>query len=176
LAGKTSTQAVQNFLDPIRQAVSCITTHVVIASGFESVSGRAHVITINDGDPIIFPSNKSVRFSFQMQYRIVQAEGERGPWKVVTAGYNYSVQDRLEKEFFAYHWHRWVKPPFPHLHVCPGSGVNNLRKVHLPTARISVEEILQLLIEQFRVKPIRNDWEKVLKRTKAAFEKYRTWS
>lgn len=94
----------------------------MIASGLEPELGRAHVLTINDGDPINFPSNKSVRFSFQMQYRIVQAEGVRGPWKVTTAGYNYSVQDRLDKELFAYHWHRWVKPSFPHLTYARAPG------------------------------------------------------
>jgi len=175
LAGKTSHQAVDSFLGPIRQALSCITKSFVV-SGYDPNNQRPHALTINNSDPVKLASTPTLYLTVQMQYRVVETAGERGPWKVTTAGYNYSVQDRLEKELFAYHWHPWLKPSFPHIHVCPASGVNNLRKIHLPTARISIEEVLQLLIEQFKVKPIRQDWEKVLKRTKAAYEKYQTWS
>lgn len=175
MAGKTSSEAVTSFLEPIRQAVSCITKSVVV-SGFDPNDRKPHVLTIANGDPVKLTSTPTLYLTVQMQYRVVKAEGERGPWKVKTAGYNYSVQDRSKKELFAYHWHPWVKPFYPHLHICPASGVNLLRKIHLPSARISIEDVLELLIEQFKVKPIRQDWEKVLKKTKAAYEKYRTWS
>ena len=175
MAGKTPKQAVENFLAPIRQAVSCITSTFVI-SGFDpNRSSKPHVLAVNNGDPVKLTSTPPLYLTVQMQYRVVEVTGDRGPWKVTTAGYNYSVQGRLEKEIFAYHWHPWVRPSYPHLHVCQASGVNVLRKIHLPTARISIEDVLQLLIEQFKVEPIRQDWEKVFKRTKAAYEKFRTW-
>jgi hypothetical protein len=176
LAGKTSNQAVKTFLEPIRQAISCLTKHVVTASGFDPNNGRPHVLTINNGDPVKLSSSDPISFTFQMQYRIVEAEGERGQWKVKTAGYNYSIQDESEQEILGYHWHPNTVLAYPHLHICSASGVNLLRKIHLPTGRISVEDVLQLLIEQFKVRPIRQDWQKVLKRTKAGYEKFRTWS
>ena len=175
MAGKTPRQAVENFLAPIRQAVSCI-THSFVISGFDPDNSRPQVLTINNGDPVKLISTPTFYLTVQMQYRVVEAKGERGPWKVTTAGYNYSVQDRLEKELFAYHWHPWMQPTYPHLHLCPASGVNILRKIHLPTARISIEDVLQLLIAQFKVKPIRHDWKRVLKKSKGVYEKSRTWS
>jgi hypothetical protein len=127
LAGKTPKQAVETFLAPIRQAVSCITSSFVI-SGFDpNRRSKPHVLTVNNGDPVKLTSTPTFYLTMQMQYRVVEVTGERGPWKVTTAGYNYSVQDRLEKELFAYHWHRWIKPSYPHLHVCQASGVNLFR-------------------------------------------------
>jgi hypothetical protein len=147
---------------------------VLVASG--SDLNKVESLTLNRGTPSKLRSRPSVYLTVKMLYRVTEDEGERGPWKVKTAGYNYSIQDGSEKEILAYHWHPATKPSYPHLHVCPASGVNLLRKIHLPTARISVEDVLQLLIEQFKVKPIRHDWEKVIKKTKAAYEKFRTWS
>jgi len=175
LAGKTPKQAVENFLAPIRRALSCITRSFVI-SGFDPNSSKPHVLTINNGDAVKLNSTPILYVTVQMQYRVVEAKGDRGPWKVTTAAYNYSIQDRLEKEIIAYYWHPTVKPFYPHLHVCPATGVNLLRKIHLPTARISIEDVLQLLVEQFKVKPIRQDWKKVLMETKGVYENFRTWS
>ena len=175
MAAKTPQHAVENFLAPIRQAVSCI-THSIVISGFDPISSKPHVLTINNGDPVKLTSTPTLYLTVQMQYRVVEGKDERGSWKVTTSGYNYSVQDRLEKELFAYHWHPWVKPCYAHLHVCQASGVNLLRKIHLPTSGIAIEDVLELLIEEFKVKPIRQDWNKTLRKTKAAYEKFRTWA
>lgn len=108
-----------------------------------------------------------------MHYKVVEAQGQLGPWKVSTAAYIYAIQDKQGHEIFAYHWHPTSTPQYdyPHLHV--HSGI--LAKIHLPTRRISLEEILQLLITQLNVKPLKKEWEKVLRETQEAHQKFRTW-
>lgn len=86
--------------------------------------------------------------------------------------YMYIVDDHRGREVFSYHWqpsHPEVK--FPHLHVEPHA----FKKAHFPTGRISLEEVLRLLITDFGVQPLRSDWDKVLAKTHQKFATYRTW-
>lgn len=112
-------------------------------------------------------------------YRVVEATGALGPWKVTTATYYYQLLNDNEKEILSYHWH--PKEPntysLPHLHLGSGSTVTHggLRKAHLPTGRVAVEDILLLAILHLGVAPRRTDWEEVLNETKAKFEQYKTW-
>ena len=52
----------------------------------------------------------------------------------------------------------------PHLHL--GSGAGRLRdgldKAHLPTGPISIHEVIQLLIRDFKVSPARPDADAIL--------------
>jgi hypothetical protein len=56
-----------------------------------------------------------------------------------------------EERLFAYHWHPTGASPvtWPHLHVLDPASA--LRKVHLPTGRISLEEVLRLAVVEFAV-------------------------
>jgi hypothetical protein len=52
---------------------------------------------------------------------------------------------------------------------------DEVRKAHFPTGRLAFEDVLRLVITQFGVIPLRDDWETMLERTQAAFEDWRTW-
>jgi hypothetical protein len=112
-----------------------------------------------------------------IHYKVVEAEGNLGPWKVSTAAYFYSVQDYRQNELLAYHWHPRSTPehPEPHLHIY-GQVPSVLLKLHMPTRRITLEEFLRFLITELKVKPLRSDWERILREAQAAHEKFRTWS
>jgi hypothetical protein len=40
---------------------------------------------------------------------------------------------------------------------------------------VSVESILRLLLKEFDVRPLRDDWASVLDATEEVFEQWRTW-
>jgi hypothetical protein len=115
-----------------------------------------------------------------MQYDVRRAEGARGPWKVETRAYSYALCGVEGAELLAYHWHpeteeegRRVREP--HLHVRdPRAPRWPLRKAHLPTGRVALEDVVVLAIE-LGAKPLRRDWRVVLVRTRAAFHRWRTW-
>jgi hypothetical protein len=69
-------------------------------------------------------------------------------------------------EIVAYHWHPGRRSPidFPHLHLGAGSGVDReeLHKAHLPTGRVELEDVLLMAIQEFGVRPRREDWEEIL--------------
>jgi hypothetical protein len=170
--GKSPYQAVRNFIEPLNRDLSCVTKAVLVASGSDPANQR-HAVVLNNGNPVSLRSNPPLWLTVLMHYKVVPAQGQFGPWKVSTAAYIYSIQDKQGHELLAYHWHPTSTPQYdyPHLHV--HSGV--LAKLHLPTRPISLEEALRLLITQLNVKPFKKEWEKVLRETQEAHQKFQTW-
>jgi hypothetical protein len=128
-------------------------------------------------------------------YRLVPAAAGAG-WRASTAAYLYSILDEHGREILAYHWHPSLtsqeQVAYPHLHIGPGAvdmalleaaqrsrQHNPLRsefhRLHLPTRRIALEDVVRLGIEQFHVRPARADWSCVLQRSREQFEATRTW-
>ena len=114
-------------------------------------------------------------------FRVIEAPVPHGPYRVQTVAYYYTVIeiDGPWREVFAYHWHPQGRSAitFPHFHLYQGSGTirDEVRKAHFPTGRIALEEVLRLVIQEFGVRPLREDWDAILNRTQAAFEDWRTW-
>jgi hypothetical protein len=113
----------------------------------------------------------------KLLFRVTKATGDKGPWKVSTAAYYYALHGTKEREFLAFHWHPEAEGRTdPHLHIyAPSNIVDFLTKVHLPTGRIALEQFLRFLIVELKVKPLRDDWESVLKRTEGPYTQHRTW-
>ena len=181
MAGKTPQKAVQNFVKPIQLALSCVTDCVIARSGDDSTN-KDHVLIVGEGEP--FPlrrtSGSALRARVSQNYRIVPAEGPRGPWKVTTTAYLYTLEEADGPEILSYQWHPSGPSSvhYPHLHVGQAAGKPRpeLRRAHLPTGRISLEQFLWLAIEAFKVRPRRDDWRDVLFKTRQKFEQWRTWT
>lgn len=122
--------------------------------------------------PVKLQDNPGLSLTLLMNYRVVRAEGERGPWKVKTTAYLYRIEGTEGEELVSYHWSPTTPGTvnYPHIHV---SG--KLKKIHFPTGRISMEEMVRLLIREFGIGPLRADWENVLAEQQRKFEQYRTW-
>ncbi len=114
-----------------------------------------------------------------MQYKIVEGDGDRGPYKVKTVSYFYAIENRRQQELAAYHWHpEGTDVAFPHIHF--GKGVikdttHSLQEKHYPTGRISVEEFLMLAVREFGVRPIKAEWKTILGETQGRFDQWKTW-
>lgn len=184
MPGKTSHEAVQNFVAPLQRAASCVTRARLNHPGGYYVREEPFVLTLGDGLPVrlgrVRTDESPLSLSFTMWYRVVAAEGQRGPWKVSTTGYEYSLDDDQGREVLAYHWHpesetSWAD--FPHLHIEAGAevGRKSLIGKHLPTGRVAFEQVLWVAIHELGVKPLRADWEQVLQESLALFHQYRTW-
>lgn len=118
------------------------------------------------------------------------------PWRTTTAAYLYMVYDERGREILAYHWHPAIagqeRVAYPHLHVGPGAVSmalldaaqrspqhNALRpefhRLHLPTRRIALEDVIRLLVEQFQLPPAIPGWDRVLEEASERFAGNRTW-
>jgi hypothetical protein len=182
MAGKTPSEAVQNFLSPLQRALSCLTNEILLVSkrGYQQ-SLSPHTLTLSSS-PVELGRDKRLALKLVQHYRIVEYEGPRGPWKVSTVAYYYTVEDARTPghEIFAYHWHPLAREAvhFPHFHLYQGAGNidDAIRKAHFPTGRIAVEDVLRVLITQFDVIPLRDDWQTVLDQTSSAYDEWKTWS
>jgi hypothetical protein len=179
LAGKTPALAVEAFLAPLRRSISCLTKTVLNVGGGYHTSDAPHVLVLGDGDPVSLTHSVGLHLSITMQYRLVEAPGARGPWKVQTVAYFYVLADGNDDEIIAYHWHPYVGVTTPHLHVRAANHPNypDIPKAHFPSGRVSIEEVLRLAIEEFGATSIRpTDWEEILEESQSAFEAWRSWS
>lgn len=110
---------------------------------------------------------------------ILDARGHVRPgYRAEVSRYVYAVQDLSGREVFAYHWHPigpsdvWT----PHLHVSAAGTISlphrsarqndnvPLGRLHFPTHRIELPELVRFLIDDLGVGPRRPDWEAILDR------------
>ncbi len=103
-------------------------------------------------------------------------------WRMSTQQYIYNVAELPDSPgsrdyLFAWHWHPELGPQECHLHANAAlSNGMRLDKKHLPTARVSLEEVLRFLISECDVFPARDDWQQVLDETQRRYEQHRTWA
>lgn len=101
-------------------------------------------------------------------------------WKIKTLKYEYVIGLRdPRQELFAYHWERGRQIPVPYAHLHIGFGASMAAppvdpKIHVPTDRVPIEDIVFFLIDQLGVKPLRNDWREILTAARARFIQFKT--
>lgn len=116
-----------------------------------------------------------------MLYEIVRTQDrpERGAWRVSTRGYMYEMQTASGELVWSYHWHPTGAVRNPHAHIgatqlAPDAVL--LYKAHYPTGRISLESVIRICITEYKVSPMKSDWDDVLSARERDFETYRSWS
>jgi len=94
--------------------------------------------------------------------------------------YEYRLLDAFERELLTYHWmpgERYLGPDHPHLHVSAALTAQadaltqreiRLDKLHLPTSQVTLAAFVRMLITEFGVAPLRDDWRNILDRADAA--------
>lgn len=139
-----------------------------------------HAATLSGEDSVRLGRGAGVRMLMSIQYRIVKAEGDHGPWKTTVAQYEYSLLSENRQEVLGFHWHPEGRSPvvWPHVHigsVALANGGALTRHAHVPTSRIAVEDVLRMAIMDLGVQPLLDDWEPVFRETQDLFERWRTW-
>jgi hypothetical protein len=180
MAGPTPRKAVQNFLSPLQLALSCV-TRAQIATDGDYGTGSEHMWVGAAGEPftVTGAGDTSLRARVGQNFRIVIAEGQRGPWKVTTTAYHYTLEDSDGVEIISFQWHPTGSGalPYPHVHLGHAAAVGRaeLKGTHIPTGRVALERVLRFAIEAFKLRPRRADWRDVLFGTRRRFEQWRTW-
>jgi hypothetical protein len=187
MPGKTTHEAVERFLEPLRVAVTCLGPQQlqVIKSGKQYALDEPHVLTWNRGLPVPMTTSdgRRIELALKQSFSIVHVPDnvEHGPYKVKTLSYAYSISREDQREIIAWHWHpdapSWQKTP--HLHVGSTQLADNAvisNHHHLPTGRVSVEGIIRLAINDLGVRPAREDWQEKLMESEFKFQLHRSWS
>lgn len=117
-------------------------------------------------------------FRAVQRFTIVPDEREEGSLKVRTQEYVYWLHREEHGTYGLLNWH-WHPPERerPHIHVSASlDGLGDIEDLHLPTGRVSFEEIVRFLIEEVEVEAIRDDWRETLDEVEQRFRTYRTWA
>lgn len=126
-------------------------------------------------------SGERIAFSASQNFRIIQAKGSLGPWRVSTAAYYYSIETVEGQEILQYHWHPEDTGgiDYPHLHLGAAAGKlrADLASAHVRTSRVSLEYVLEMLIEDFGVRARgQSEWRSRLRKAHRKFREARSWS
>lgn len=182
MPGRTPREAVDAFVEPLKDIVSCVArAKINLSHGGWGVVGKIHALTVNRDQPITLKCRPVLLLKIGMLYEIIRTEDrpERGAWRISTRGYMYEVQTASGELVWSYHWHPTGKVGSPHAHV----GHTQLAadavlsyKAHHPTGRISLESVIRTLVAEYDVAAMRDDWEAILALRENDFQIYRTWS
>ena len=119
-------------------------------------------------------------FLFATQtFHFERRESLRTDWKCATDQYIYNVRSEPDvnpdSQLIEWHWHPEVRAEC-HAHVngtLPGGF--HLGGTHLPTGRVSFEQVLIYLIDELEVAPRLDDWRPILDQNHALHAQYRSW-
>jgi len=188
VAGRTPNQAGRNFTSPIKTAVACILRQplsVYTQDGYEIGKSIALSTTDLDSQPVK-TRNGTLWIVIAISGKLIEDERQdRGPYRVTTTQYTFSISEDEEqsREILSYHWTPNAdegQRTFPHLHIGRAildskyrSDPYNYHSMHIHTDRVSVEQFILTLIEEFGVKPANPRWHSVLHSSHGTFARYR---
>jgi hypothetical protein len=174
VAGRTATEAVKAFADPIQSALTCFVHGKVVVNSYDpDVEGVLH---FNRADDVRLGGRERVYLSVAMRYRIWQPEDppdQRKPWKVSTTGWAYELKDRDLSPTVQFHWHPAITPDlvYPHLHI----PAHEPPRRHFPTGRVLIEDVLNCAVECGAVPADPGKWAEVFRTNVENFGKGATW-
>jgi hypothetical protein len=117
-------------------------------------------------------------------FKIIPDERYEGEYKAQTLAYIYTVHIEAgsseDAEFVAWHWHPPTTPgrtePHPHVHAEHRLSGLSMSRLHIPTGRVSFEQVVRFLVDDLEVVPPRHDWRDVIAESEERFRAFRTWS
>ena len=177
MASKSAGEADTNFAYFFRESLSVITNAFLLAHADHDKRILMYEPPVKlqrkGGDPLYLAVTQT--------YRVVEPTPRQ--FKAKTTAYLYEVSVKRNSDelanVFEFHWHpdttRSLK--WPHLHVVGNTQDGNVERVHFPTARLAVEDLIRLLIRDFGVKtriPYDNA-KKILAKNKLALMQSASW-
>jgi len=159
---RTPAEASRALTENLRQAVSCVTSAVLIPATGAAADTRALFFT---RPPIALHGTRPLALDVTHVYR-VEDPASTSDWVTRTLGYRYQLYLRDGTELLAFHWHPQDPNPVksPHLHLSAGAqvGFTDLTDAHIPTGPVDLRAVLCLAIEDLGVRPLRPDWQAIL--------------
>jgi pyruvate-formate lyase-activating enzyme len=176
LSANSEAEAVTAYLKRLQRILDCVSQDVVhVTPGGYQRLGQPHEAMLNRGKPTRLGRTPALLLNVALRYTIVREETNQRAWAIQTVGYIYSLRDDTDTEFLAYHWHPsdGSRVRHPHLHIRDGalSSASPLRRAHVATGMVALEDVIQTAIEEFGVPPRQrhqHDWRDVLVETRAA--------
>lgn len=181
MPGRSVPEAVDAFLTPLKDAVACLgTAHITLTPGARGDVGEHHMWTLNGGAGLRFAGGLTLvaDMHFEVVDRGQSMRDER--FKVRTLSYLYAVEDADRNEIISAHWHPDGKSDitFPHWHMgsvaLSETGVF-LERAHIPSPRVSLEQMVGMVLGSPGVEATRSDWRERLAESERLFDQHKSW-
>lgn len=171
MARKTPKEAADNFVDFVKETLSCITSHYLNAY---PQSSKLYKLFYEPYAEISARGGSKYRLSVTQVFRVIPHPGLEGQYKANTQEYSYRLLAGPgdDTEMLAYHWHpQEPGVSYPHLHI------KESKRIHFPTSRVCLEDFVSLLMRDYHIRPrlSHSECKEILERNKRAFEKMATW-
>ena len=171
---RNSHAAIERHKGVIQRSLSCVCSDVWQAS-------ESYLVLNNGRTPIQLRRSGMgpIYFSATQQFHTAKGTGPRWrDWKVYTDGYAYTVSEDpdLSHELISWHWHPTTRLD-THIHVGKQHPTHSgLAEYHIPSGRVSLEQVIRFLIADLGVTPQRPNWDGVLSDSHRRFIEYRRWA
>lgn len=169
-------QAAREFVDTLQEVVTTVAPTAVWTKGQAWPDpGGSRSLVLQRGGHVRLDGRRDLGIRLSLEYELVREHRVLG-WRASTRAYAYAIEmTPSEQEWFAWHWHPWrhgvVRTPHFHARQLPGQ----FARVHVPTGRTSVEEVIRFAIRELDVVAARADWADTLHRTENRWRGWRTW-
>lgn len=186
MPGKSPYQAFSAFVEPLADALTCISqVRFEVSEGGKNVLGVNHALyltgtKINDGHARL-KGEPRLEFRARMFYEII-ADDRRdyGPYRVTTRSYDYSLRTADCRGIIDYHWHPSGRSHEirPHIHIGNAQLAEDAvlaKKDHILCGRVTLEEVIRNAIGQGAV-PLIDKWDDRLTLSESPHKLFRSWS
>jgi hypothetical protein len=147
MPGRTPHQAVEKFIEPLRQALNVLEgySQIRLSKGGGYVKDETYSWVLCPPDGMTLRGGDLGAFHAEMRFKIIDADPRKyeAPYRVTTLSYRYKLCDSDGETLWMFHWHPMGNSPYiePHTHQTP-----DLSR-HLPTGRITFEKVIAWCIE-----------------------------
>ena len=162
MPGGTPAEAVNNYLEAVGRALSCVTTDVASVAGGYFPAGELHELKLARRRAArVRTPRGTLDFGLVQGYAIVELEGSV-EWEVAIREYSYLIESEDGHELLAFHLHGGRQAGRPHIHL--GSQLRPDAKInaHIPSGIVLLADVVRFLIADMGVRPLRADWQAVL--------------
>lgn len=175
---KTPREAYERYHDALMIPIRCLTSAHVVNN--KHAEAGTEIFFAFSNNPVDLLGSPYSLFLLQ-RVKVIPHPRIEGEWKVKTLGYEYAIElTKEKKEVIAFHWNSSVDNGLrAHIHVgLTGKGQSLSNKHHIPSGRVSVENVVKFLIEELRVPPAkayRGTWNDLIEKALQKFNAFRSW-
>lgn len=179
IVGRTPQECFGHFERHVRGLVASILGARPHIQGLQQEGGARLFLSFFEGRPIVVPVETRLgRLYFGLNQLLAAVPTDEGH-RLHTLKYWYRLQGSADAGAQAYI--RWeYDSDVPQESHCPhhvqidqrikvGTGTLDLDKAHVPTGRVTMEQVFRFLIVELGYRPLQNGWADVLERSERLF-------
>lgn len=183
MSGRTANEAFENYIHPLRDALTCVTQHRLTPQVHQRLrADKELAVALNSTRSVPLQGQYDLTIRVAQRVRIESVRNDlpaRQRYSVAVGAYVYGFATSNGQEVLSFHWVSESPDPvairFPHAHIgaaiTAGQTVlrpSDLHHAHIPTGHISLPAVIRLAISEFGVFPLRRDWDVRLSLSEAA--------